>query len=108
MVSIVRKAHSEDHNELYTQYKFSDSQSQTEKGAGDKYRSIPNIKQAQSGRDSPTRRDFMKSEPRTNSLGRRDLDVGDFSRFNTPTINRGFVHSHSFGSEHKEGLLLKE
>lgn len=101
MVTIVRKAHSEDQNELYTQYKHSDSKSQTER-TGEKMRlsMSPAGKTVYLPREPGARRDFRQTEPRTSSVGRRNLEPGEVSRFGISSQpKKPNLQSHSFGYE---------
>ena len=105
MVTIVRKAHSEDQNELYTQYKHSDSKSQTER-TGEKMRlnMSPGNKPVHPTREFGARRDFRSSEPRTSSLGRKQFEPGEVSRFGLGIqAKRPHLQAQSFG--HQESNL---
>ena len=101
MVTIVRKAHSEDQNELYTQYKHSDSKSQTER-TGEKMRlnMSPGNKPVYPVRESGARRDFRHSEPRTSSVGRKQFEPGEVSRFGAGIQAKKLnLHAQSFGND---------
>lgn len=101
MVTIVRKAHSEDQNELYTQYKHSDSKSQTER-TGEKMRlsSSPGAKPVHTTRELGARRDFRNNEPRTSSVGRKQFEPGEVSRFGAGIQAKKLnLQAHSFGTE---------